>query len=103
MGMVVMLMQRVPPSLRGQLTRWMLEPHSGCFVGTMSAMVRDKLWEKCCRSMRDGAMMQIWSTNTEQGFQMRTMGMTRREAVDYGGLQLIRLPHQPRVRGEPDE
>ena len=103
MGMVVMVMQRVPPALQGELTRWMLEPHSGLFVGTMSATVRDKLWEKCCRSLRDGAMMQIWSTNTEQGFQMRTMGLTRREAVDIGGLQLIRLPNRPRVRDDPED
>ena len=115
MGMVVMALQRVPPTLRGELTRWLLEPQSGLFVGTVSAMVRDKLWEKCYRALRGGAMMQIWSTNTEQGFQMRTMGLTQREAVDVGGLQLIRVPHhwrereervsrdEPASRDEPDE
>ena len=102
MSMVVMILQRVPPSLRGELTRWLLEPQSGVFVGTVSAMVRDRLWDKCYQSLRGGAMMQIWSTNTEQGFQMRTLGLTQREAVDMGGLQLIRTPHHQTER-DPDD
>jgi CRISPR-associated protein Cas2 len=96
--MVVMVLQRVPSTLRGELTRWLLEPETGVFVGTVSAMVRDKLWEKCYTSLHGGAMMQIWSTNTEQGFQMRSTGGTRRDVVDVSGLQLVRLPHQKRVR-----
>lgn len=90
--MVIMLLQRVPPSLRGELTRWLLELEAGVFVGTVSALVRDKLWEKCQRRQRGGAVMQIWSTNTEQGFKMRAAGLTDREIVDYHGLQLIRKP-----------
>ena len=102
MGMVVMVLQRVPPTLRGELTRWLLEPQSGVFVGTVSAMVRDKLWEKCYQGLRGGAMMQIWSTNTEQGFQIRTLGLTQREAIDMGGLQLIRIPHH-QIERDPDD
>lgn len=49
--MVVMIVERAPPGLRGLLTRWMLEPKAGVFVGTMSAMVRDKLWQRVCRSV----------------------------------------------------
>ena len=44
--MVVLVLERVPTSLRGELTRWMLEPKAGVFVGTMSALVREQLWEK---------------------------------------------------------
>ena len=88
--MVVMLLKRVPPSLRGELTRWLLELEAGVFVGTVSALVRDRLWEKCRRRLRGGAVTQIWSTNTEQGFKIRAVGLTNREIVDYHGLQLIR-------------
>ena len=34
--MVVMILERVPPSLRGELTRWMLELRAGVFVGTLN-------------------------------------------------------------------
>ena len=38
--MVVMILERVPVLLRGELTRWLLEVRAGVFVGTMSAGVR---------------------------------------------------------------
>ena len=82
MGMVVMVLQRVPVSLRGELTRWMIEPQAGVFVGTMSAMVRDRLWDKCCERLRGGGVMQIWNTNNEQGFAVRTAGTVRKEVID---------------------
>jgi CRISPR-associated protein Cas2 len=94
--MVVMVLQRVPPALRGELTRWLLEPQAGVFVGTVSALVRDQLWAKCEQGLRGGAMMQLWATNNEQGFTMRTAGPTRKEIVDYQGVQLLRTPHPPK-------
>ena len=90
--MVVMILETVPTSLRGELTRWLVEPHPGVFVGHVSGMVRDKLLEKCCKSVKKGALIQIWATNNEQRFQIRTYGATKREIVDLNGLQLVRLP-----------
>ncbi len=90
--MIVMILERVPVSLRGELTRWLLEPYPGVFVGHVSAMVRDRLWEKCCKSCKDGGVVQIWSTNNEQRFTMRMHGETRRSIVDLEGIQLIRIP-----------
>jgi len=90
--MVVMILERVPASLRGELTRWLIEPHPGVFVGHVNAMVRDRLWAKCCQGERTGGVLQVWSTNTEQRFWMRAHGDTRREIVEYDGLQLIRVP-----------
>ena len=90
--MVVMILEKVPTSLRGELTRWLIEPHSGVFVGHVNAMVRDRLWDKCCEAKRAGGVVQIWSTNTEQRFQMRMAGATKRTVVSFDGLQLIRVP-----------
>lgn len=90
--MMVMILEKVPVGLRGELTRWLVEPHSGVFVGDVNAMVRDRLWEKCCRSKRAGGVFQAWSTNNEQGFKMRSAGDTRRTVVNLDGLELIRVP-----------
>ena len=90
--MVVMVLEKVPVSLRGELTRWLVEAHPGVFVGHVNAMVRDRLWDKCCRARRAGGVLQMWTTNTEQRFQMRAHGETRRQIVEFDGLQLIRLP-----------
>ena len=90
--MVVMILEKVPASLRGELTRWLVEPHPGVFVGHVNARVRDKLWDKCCRARRAGGVFQAWSTNNEQRFKMRSAGETRRDVVDWDGLELIRVP-----------
>jgi len=89
--MVVIILEKVPASLRGELTRWMLEPKTGVFVGTLSAMVRDKLWEKVCAAMNGGAGMLIHHANNEQGFAIRFWGATSRWVLDYEGLTLIRV------------
>ncbi|MCF6278579.1 MAG: type I-E CRISPR-associated endoribonuclease Cas2e [Anaerolineales bacterium] len=98
--MVVMVLEKVPPSLRGELTRWLVEVKSGVFVGHISARVREKLWLKCCRAKETGGVSQIWSTNTEQRFQMRMCGDTQREVVELEGVQLIRIPHKPQIKTE---
>ena len=90
--MVVMILESVPGRLRGVLTRWMLEPKTGVFVGHLSAMVRDRLWEKCCNAKGTGGVVQVWSTNSEQGFQMRMHGNTKRQIVEVEGLQLVMIP-----------
>ena len=90
--MVVIILEKVTPSLRGELTRWLIEPHPGVFVGHISGMVRDRLWDKCCERLREGGVVQLWSTNNEQRFSVRTAGTTRREVVDFEGLSLIRRP-----------
>lgn len=88
----MLILEKVPTSLRGELTRWLIEPHSGVFVGHVSALVRDKLWEKCCDKRNEGGVIQLWATNNEQRFAIRTFGDTKRTVVDFDGLQLIRLP-----------
>ena len=91
--MIVMILERVPAALRGELSRWLLEPQSGVFVGHVSARVRDKLWEKACRKQNGGSVFQIWSTNNEQRFQMRMFGRASRTIIEMEGLQLIEIPH----------
>jgi len=101
MGLVVMVLERVPPAVRGELTRWMIEPQAGVFVGTLSALVRDRLWERLQKALAGGAAMQLWSTNNEQGFAVRTTERMRREIVESDGLYLVRLRHPPgKARGE---
>lgn len=92
--MVVLVLERVPASLRGELTRCMLEPRTGVFVGTVSAAVRDRLWDKVCQGLRDGGSILIHTAANEQGFVIRTWGETSRVVEDFEGLCLIRVPRR---------
>ena len=91
--MVVLIMERVPKGLRGELSRWMIEPKANVFVGKLSAMVRDKLWEKVCTKAKEGAAILVYAAPNEQGFTMRSWGDTSRELIDYEGLMLVRIPN----------
>ena|SRR5438874_8452414 len=90
--MVILILERVPPGLRGELSRWMIEPRAGVFVGIPSGLVRDKLWTKVTKSARGGAAVLIHSSRTEQGFSVRTHGDPSRHPVDIEGLTLVRIP-----------
>ncbi len=97
--MVVLVLERTPAGVRGELSRWMIEPRTGLFVGRLSAMVRDRLWELAVSRKGTGAAMLIHSADNEQGFAIRTHGDTSRTVVDLEGLQLIRVPWQMADRG----
>ncbi len=87
--MVVMILESVSASLRGELTRWMLELRTGVFVGNISAMVRDKLWEMVCAKLKTkGGGFLIHSANTEQGYALRSAGKTSKVIEDFDGLFL---------------
>ncbi len=91
--MMVIILQNVPKKLHGELTRWMLEPSPGVFIGHVSARVRDFLWEKCKAECRNGSVVQAWNSNNEQHFTMRMDGNTKRSVVDMEGLQLVYIPN----------
>ena len=90
--MVVLLLENVPVSLRGEITRWMIELKAGVFAGNISALVRDKLWEHICQKTKDGSATLLQSASNEQGFLIRTHGDSSRRIRDFDGLTLITVP-----------
>ena len=89
--MVVMLLEKVPKSVRGELTRWLIELRPGVFVGNISALVRDKLWDMLCNKLPGGNALLLHSATTEQGFAIRTHGESDRVVRDFEGLFLVQL------------
>ncbi|MFG2063644.1 type I-E CRISPR-associated endoribonuclease Cas2e [Micromonospora sp. NPDC048871] len=95
-SMVVLATTAVPDHLRGALSRWMIEVTPGMFVGTLSAKVRDELWNAASAVVGDGAAVLIHPDDTEQGFSLRTAGERRRRPVDFDGLALVAMsPLEP--------
>jgi len=90
--MLVLILEKVSPGLRGELSRWFLEPKAGVFVGRVSAMVRDRLWEKACSQTGNGGCLMLYSSDSEQGYRIRNWGKTARSIVDFEGLFLVRVP-----------
>ena len=90
--MVVIVLEKVPASLRGELTRWLLELSPGVFVGRVSAMVREKLWEMVRQRVKGGGGLLVHSSDCEQGFVFEICGTTRRAVGDFDGLSLLQVP-----------
>jgi len=100
--LTVIILENERPSVRGQLTRWMLEIRPGVFVGTLSARVRDKLWVLAkARNARGGCIL-IARARNEQGFDIETYGDTGRQVFDNEGLVLISKPNARKsARSDP--
>ena len=86
--MVVFILERVPTSAKGELSRWMVQPKSGVFVGHVSARVRDLIWDRIVRGLKRGAAVLVFTSNEEPGYTIRTFGDTQRVMQDYDGLAL---------------
>jgi len=87
--MVVMTLERVPPRLRGVLTRWLIEVQSGVYVGRVSAIVRDLLWDRAIAQSDGGRVTQAWAVSSDQGFAFRIHGDQQRRVVDLDGMGLV--------------
>ena len=85
----VVTIEAVPDAVRGTLTRWMIEPVTGVFVGPLPARVREAVWAMVSANVRSGRTCMVYPSDNEQGFVVRTAGDSRRTLVDYDGIQLI--------------
>ncbi len=87
--MLVIVVENVPPRLRGRLAVWLIEIRAGVYVGDLSAKVRDMIWSQIEDGLEEGNAVMAWSTNTESGFDFKTLGKNRRLPVELDGLKLV--------------
>lgn len=86
--MTVVILIAAPDGLRGHLTRWMVEVAAGVFVGSVSARVRDYLWDVLSARVGTGQAIMIEPARNEQHWAVRTAGADRWYPVDYEGVIL---------------
>jgi len=87
--MLVIVVENVPPRLRGRLAVWLLEVRAGVYVGHISRRVREMIWSTVIKGCGEGNAVMAWSTNTESGFDFLTWGSNRREPVEMDGIKLV--------------
>lgn len=88
--MLVLILENVRPTLRGELSRWLFEVKSGVFVGKVSALVREELWQLVGQQVGRGSAVMIQPASNEQGFSAKTLGNPTRQLVDIEGLFLVK-------------
>mgnify|MGYP001558662808 FL=1 len=87
--MLVIVVENVPPRLRGRLAIWLLEVRAGVYVGDVSRRIREMIWETTEKGIGEGNAVMAWSTNTESGFDFMTLGKNRRIPVEMDGIKLV--------------
>ncbi len=87
--MLVIVVENVPPRLRGCLAIWLLEIRAGVYVGNYSAKVRDYIWGQVEKGIGEGNAVMAWRTNNEAGFDFVTLGTNRRIPVELDGAKLV--------------
>ncbi len=90
--MTVILLERVSPSLRGDLSRWLIEIQAGVFVGRVNELVREALWERVTNRADDGTVLMVWRSPNEQGFDMRVWQAKSYIPMNMDGIWLILRP-----------
>lgn len=99
--MIVVTMTDCPTSLRGDLTKWLLEINTGVFVGQVSARVRDHLWERIKATTKDGRVTMVFNTNNEQRMDFRVHNSTW-EPIDFDGIKLMLRPSLSQNKSQGD-
>ncbi|MGO8705957.1 MAG: type I-E CRISPR-associated endoribonuclease Cas2e [Candidatus Brocadiia bacterium] len=74
--------------MRGELSRWLMEPRPGVFLGNASRRVREELWQMAVLKCKRGSVMQFWSSPAPQGYSGRIHGTAARDLVDFEGITL---------------
>lgn len=94
--MMVLIVRNVRPGFRGSLTRWLVQPQPGVYLGHLSGRVRDRLWEHVCEEIdhKGGSAVMIVPTQTEQGYAILTRGDGPKIFVDFDGLTLPKTPRK---------
>lgn len=92
--MVVITMNNCSPKLRGDLTKWLFEIHTGVYVGRVSAKVREMLWSRVCQNIKDGQAVMVYSFANEQHLEFRTHN-TEWKIRDFDGIKLMMRPKSP--------
>lgn len=87
--MLVIVVENVPPRLRGRLAIWLLEIRAGVYVGNYSKKVREHIWQQVKVGLGDGNAVMAWRVNNEAGFDFVTLGANRRIPVEIDGAKLV--------------
>ena len=87
--MLVIVVENVPPRLRGRLAVWLLEIRAGVYIGKFSKRVREMIWSQVEEGIGDGNAVIAWASPNEAGFDFQTLGPNRRIPALMDGAKLV--------------
>lgn len=95
MPLTVITLKNSPPSLRGDLTKWMQEISTGVYVGNFNTKIREKLRERVVESVGSGEATMTYAYRNEIGYKFETHN-SNRISIDFDGIPLVFTPARPK-------
>ena len=92
--MIVVILISAPEAVKGFTSRYLIEVSAGVFAGTLNRRVRDSLWDFITTNIKRGQALLMHTKNNAQGYQILSVNFTKREVVEYDGLQLLVQLHR---------
>lgn len=88
--MLVVVANDLPPAVRGRMKLWFVEPRANIFVSgikdSVAKTVIDYLFKHC---PPESGVVIFRSLPMPPGYEIRTIGPTRKAQIDISGLQLV--------------
>lgn len=88
--MLVVLANDLPPAVRGRMKLWFTEPRANVFVSgikdSVALTVIDYLHKHC---PPESGVMIFRSLSKPPGYEIQTIGPTRKSLIEISGLQLV--------------
>lgn len=91
--MTVIVANDVPPSIRGHLKRWFIEPRANVFVGSLNVRNHENVMQYIVRNAPpDFGFMTIRSYPNCQGYKIERFGpkgASGQKAIELSGLSFV--------------
>ncbi|NDL69937.1 type I-E CRISPR-associated endoribonuclease Cas2 [Halomonas alkaliphila] len=88
--MLVVVANDLPPAVRGRMKLWFVEPRANVFVSgvkdSVAKTVVDYLYQHC---PPESGVVIFRSLPKPPGYEVRTVGPTRKALTEISGLQLV--------------
>lgn len=91
MPLTVITLKNSPPSLRGDLTKWMQEISTGVYVGNFNMKIRTELWKRVVASVGTGEATMSYACRNEIGYNFETHN-SRKIPINFDGIPLVFTP-----------
>lgn len=88
--MLVVVANDLPPAVRGRMKLWFVEPRANVFVAGIKDSVATKVIEYLYKHCPPEAGVVIFRSQPKApGYEVRTIGPTRKMLTTISGLQLV--------------
>lgn len=88
--MLVVVANDLPPAVRGRMKLWFVEPKPNVFVSgikdSVATTVIDYLYKHC---PPESGIVMFRSLPVPPGYEIRTIGPTKKSLTNLSGLQLV--------------